>query len=124
MADDFNFKAIASPSGQVSFRTRTAQFGDGYSQAAGDGINTKSGVWNITVVGVKNPECGNLVDIDSVVQFLDETGGWQSFTWTPPGGNQARFTASSYSLSKNGSVYTLSATFTEVFRLSSQTFRD
>lgn len=116
MADDFTFKHSATQSGSVGFNIRTASFGDGYSQASANGINNRADSWDINVIGVRNPECSNITDIDDVIEFLDGKAGWQSFLWTPPTGKQGRYTCTGYSVNKQAGVFSLIATFQEVFR--------
>lgn len=116
MADDFYFKHVASPSGSAGYRVRTASFGDGYSQSAADGINNKQTSWSVSIIGVKGGSCANIVNIDNVISFLDARAGYQSFTWTPPGGSQGKYISEQYTITKAGSLFTVSTTFTEVFR--------
>lgn len=119
MADTFNFKIRAEPSGQSTFRTLTAQFGDGYSQAAADGINTKVQVWNIEARG---PWVAGLCAVGQAVKpvadFLDLQQGHKSFIWTPPDAvSPITVACDGYSTHKLGNgVTTLSAVFKEVFR--------
>lgn len=117
MPELFDWPVRAEPSGQASFRTLDAQFGDGYSQSAADGINPKSQSWSISFRGLKNPECANNVNAQAVMDFLDERGGWESFLWTPPGSTvQGRYVAKNYGMQKSAGVVTINATFIEVFR--------
>ncbi|WP_243689793.1 phage tail protein, partial [Cronobacter sakazakii] len=37
--------------GEVTHRVRRAQFGDGYAQASGDGINARGQKWDLEFVG-------------------------------------------------------------------------
>lgn len=52
--DTFTFKPLVNPQGEVSFRSLEAQFGDGYRQIAGDGINTKMQTWPLQFRGQKS----------------------------------------------------------------------
>lgn len=106
----FTWPSTGSPSGTATFRVRTAQFGDGYSQSVGDGINNKTQSWPLTFTGSK-------AKMQAIVDFLDERAGWQAFFWTPPLGVQGYYTCTSYSPSPvGGPVYTVTATFQQVFR--------
>ncbi len=42
---------------EITYRVRTAQFGDGYKQEAGDGPNNKEDSYPITYSGQKKPKC-------------------------------------------------------------------
>ena len=37
--DEFNFRIKAAPTGAVTFRTRDATMGNGFTQSIGDGYN-------------------------------------------------------------------------------------
>ncbi|EPN29721.1 hypothetical protein A245_46693, partial [Pseudomonas syringae pv. actinidiae ICMP 19096] len=51
MAETFDFDVKVGASGDVKQRTWSNDFGDGYTQAGGVGINTKSQAWDVTVIG-------------------------------------------------------------------------
>ncbi|MHC8396125.1 phage tail protein [Pseudomonas sp. LB3P93] len=113
MAETFGYCTRIGANGDVSQRTWENDFGDGYTQAGGVGINTKSQSWDISVVGQMIP--GD--DLKSVRDFLDRHEGYKSFLWTPPGGTQGRYSANGYKLNAQGAgLFTLSATFKQVFR--------
>lgn len=105
----FTWQPTGSPSGEVKFRVRKAQFGDGYSQSVADGINNKVQSWPLQFVGKK-------ADMQDIIDFLDARAGYQSFYWTPPMGAQGLYRAESYSPSpQGGPVYNVTATFQQVF---------
>ncbi|VEJ54636.1 phage tail protein [Pragia fontium] len=62
--------------GSFSYKTRTAQFGDGYKQIVGDGLNPESQSWPITLTGLKSEMLPALDFIRSHVT--------KSFIWTSP----------------------------------------
>lgn len=66
-----------SASGELNFRLRKAQFGDGYQQVSGDGINAKAYQWNLEFVGSK-------AYIIELIDWLDARKGQQSFYWSHP----------------------------------------
>ncbi|MCP6536485.1 phage tail protein, partial [Klebsiella pneumoniae] len=47
----FTWSPRVNPQQTVNFRVRKAQFGDGYAQVSGDGINTRSQDWELSFVG-------------------------------------------------------------------------
>jgi phage-related protein len=61
----------------VTPRVRRTQFGDGYTQRSGDGLNTQRQLWSLEFVGT-------VAEIDTIESFLEATGGVDNFTWTPP----------------------------------------
>lgn len=110
MAERFTWRATGQPSGTASFRRLTAQFGDGYRQVAGDGINNKVQSWPLTFSGDKK-------DMAALAAFLDRHAGIRSFLWTPPMGEEGFYEAPAYTLNPvGGDVYSVSATFQQVFR--------
>lgn len=106
----FTYGVRVGSSGQTSFRTLRADFGDGYTQEAADGINTRSAQWSISVKGRMSG------DVGSVMSFIDRHGGYQAFQWSPPGGVAGLFKCrEGYQLTHIGrDIYDLSATFEEV----------
>ena len=114
MPEVFGWRPLAEPRGTVSHRGLKAQFGDGYAQIAGDGINTKSESWPLEFRG-------RAAQIRLIREFLDRHGSSQSFTWTPPLGQAGQYTAGEYQLTPHGGGgplrrYTISVTFTEFNR--------
>lgn len=98
-----------NPQGATTYRVRTAQFGDGYSQRAKDGLNNVYDTWPLTFTGSE-------AEIAAIKAFLDATGGATNFYWTPPLRTQAKFIASAVVVTPlGGDNYTLTATFTEDF---------
>jgi phage-related protein len=117
MPEVFSWSVRAEPSGQASFRTLDAQFGDGYSQSAADGINTKSQSWTVSFRGIIEPTCANIIAANEIMDFLDARGGWESFLWTPPASSvQGLYVAKNYGIQKSAKLITVNATFIEVFR--------
>jgi phage-related protein len=106
----FTWSPLLGTAGTTKDAVRTAQFGDGYSQAVADGINNTADTWPLTFTG-------NGAYIGAIKAFLDARAGYQSFYWTPPLRTQATFrcTARGTPQPLGGDTYTLTATFTEVF---------
>jgi phage-related protein len=67
------------------------QFGDGYVQRTGRGINYKPERWELTFENVLNDEA------DLIESFLDSAEGVSVFSWTPGGGRPlANFVCAEY----------------------------
>lgn len=120
MAETFNYQVRAEPSGQVTHRTLKADFGDGYSQAAADGINTRLDSWNLAARGLWTEtveSCANLGQpVLQIARFIDERKGYQAFNWTPPLGVPGLYRCDGYSMTKEGQgVVTLNFTFYKVY---------
>jgi len=110
MAERFTWRSTGQPTGVTTFRRLTAQFGDGYRQVAGDGINNKVQSWPLTFsVGRE--------EMEALIRFLDRHAGIASFLWTPPLGAEGHYEAPTYNINPvGGDVYSVSATFQQVFR--------
>lgn len=84
-------------------------FGDGYSQRAGDGINTTVDTWDIEFRGTSTV-------IDGIVTVLESKAGHTNFTWSYAGTQKWICKQWSYA-DLGGDTRSLSATFEEVFDL-------
>ncbi len=113
MAETFSFCTRVGATGDISQRTWENDFGDGYIQAGGIGINTKSQSLDISVTG-------RMVDGDdlkAVRDFLDRHEGYKSFNWQAPGADVGRYSSNGYKLSAAGAgIFTLTATFKQTYR--------
>lgn len=65
-------------------RVLRAGFGDGYSQRAGDGLNSVVSSWSV-VWNALTPEEADYID-----GFFVARGGHEAFAWTAPDEDQAR----------------------------------
>ncbi|MDF4005324.1 phage tail protein [Luteibacter sp. PPL552] len=109
MTETFNWRPIGQPAGQVTFRVLKAQFGDGYSQEAPDGINTKVQSWPMQFQGDE-------AEVGAIGAFLDRHAGAAGFFWTPPGSVQGIYKVTAYSPAyQGGDVWLISATFEQKF---------
>lgn len=63
----------------VQFATLVAQFGDGYMQRAGDGINDKQEKWDIMYDNLTQ------ANRDSLWVFIDQVKMFDVIEWTAPG---------------------------------------
>ncbi|WP_210014916.1 phage tail protein [Pseudomonas palmensis] len=113
MTETFDFDIEADADGDISQRTWDNDFGDGYAQSGGTGINTKSQSWNATHTGLL--EQGE--EALEICKFLDRHEGYKTFFWTPPGGVQGRYRVKGYKLKARGNpkLVTISWTFDQRF---------
>lgn len=90
-----------------------ANFGDGYSQRAQDGLNPNARVFTLTWTGFSD------ADIQTLKDGFRALGGWQSIDWTPPKDTLAgKFLVPTWGPSgSRPSAGNLQATFQEVFDL-------
>lgn len=107
--ETFNYVPAPGQSKNVTPRVLKAQFGDGYSQRVGDGINFKPRTYQL----VFNREMSVILEIDA---FLNARAGIEAFIWTPLNGTAGVWLCESWvktdTLLNVGSI---SATFIEVF---------
>lgn len=92
-------------------RVLTAQFGSGYAQRSGDGLNTVSGQYTVIFEHLSRPQA------ETIRQFFKDQGGYKGFYFTVPGESAPRLWRCE-KWSKAHVIYereTLNATFIEVF---------
>lgn len=95
--------------GEITHRVRTKQFGDGYAQSVGDGINNKSQSWPVTFTGQKGR-------IREIIAFIDRHKGAKAFLWTPPLGDLGLYKCNGYKLAhRGGQMYAITTTFEQAF---------
>lgn len=111
MADTFTWTPDKAAPGKFTQRTRSAQFGSGYMQEAGDGLNTETQSWDLTFTGDKKR-------IMAILAFLRSQGGYKAFTWSTPLDGPLFFKCRAYSPSPLGGIaWTLAATFEQTFQV-------
>jgi phage-related protein len=94
---------------EVTFRTRTAQFGDAYKQVSGDGLNPRTQKWTMEFTGDE-------AYIAAIKAFLDRHSGTRSFSWRPPLEPLGLYRCNTYTPTPLGArKYNLSATFEQAF---------
>lgn len=99
---DANWSSKAEP------KVRQANFGGGYTQTVGDGINNDMEEWTLQFTG-------STQRVTQIRNFLRERGAAKPFKWTTPEGDPGFFTCKSWTRSRErGVLMTLSATFVQV----------
>lgn len=112
MAETFSFCTRVGASGDIKQRTWENDFGDGYTQSGGTGINGKSQEWTHQALG--SLEEGQ--ELRLMRDFLDSHEGYRSFLWTPPGGAEGRYRVNGYKLDpQGGGLYRISFTMKQTF---------
>ena len=105
----FTWCPRSNTDGSYSFDTLSAQFGDGFIQDVGQGINNESQSWPLVFNGYEN-------EILPIRNFLRSHKGYQRFLWTPPAGVEGFYICKSFKLQAlAGSAYVLTATFEQRF---------
>lgn len=105
------FEPTRASNRNVTPRFLIADLGDGYTQRAGDGIQTIKETWSVTF------EALDQTNANTLVAFFEDLDGYQNFTWIPFRQSVAKkFICSNWNESFPGnSLTTISATFTQVF---------
>lgn len=103
-APDFNSPLSVEP------RVLTAQFGDGYQQRVGDGINIAPRSWALTFNN------RTVTEKNTIEAFLLARNGLEAFDWTPPTGAAGKWICKAWQATpNNAAMWSVTATFTEVF---------
>ncbi|MFS0827591.1 phage tail protein [Pseudomonas phoenicis] len=90
-------------------RTRKSQFGDGYAQVSGDGLNAEQDSWDVSFGGLND-------EVAPIQAFIKSHGGMRSFLWTPPGGVQGLYRCETYRRqAQPGGTVLLTATFERAY---------
>lgn len=111
MVDTFTWRPDKAAPAAMTQRTRSAQFGSGYKQEAGDGLNTETQSWALTFTG-------NKARIKAILTFLRTQGGYKAFIWSTPLDGPLYFKCKAYNPSPaGGTAWTLSATFEQTFQV-------
>ncbi|HBY9809075.1 TPA: phage tail protein [Klebsiella aerogenes] len=84
--ETFDWSPLNGPTGDIKYATRSVQYGDGYDQVTGDGINPESQSWPLTFTGYKE-------DIMPILKFLRRHGEARSFIWVNPLGEMGLYRA-------------------------------
>jgi phage-related protein len=87
---DFTWRASFGAQMQKRPKLFKAEFGDGYTQRAGKGINFNPDSWNLSFDSVDD------VTADEIMNFLDAKGGVTSFSWVNLNGVTGLYTCESY----------------------------
>lgn len=98
---------------KVTSKIRKSEFGDGYSQRTGFGINNQAKEWPLMF------DKRTQAEINSIEAFLDSRAEGQSFLWTPPFSNPTNETIrvyyEEYETEATDGGLTLSTTFKRAY---------
>ncbi|WP_215846398.1 phage tail protein [Candidatus Pantoea bituminis] len=96
--------------GETKFSTRKVQFGDGYAQVSGNGLNPRTQSWDLTFTGTES-------FISAIKTFLDSHGGVRAFQWKPPLEPTGLYRCDTYTPTALGAgLFNLTATFEQAFK--------
>ncbi|MBD1554716.1 phage tail protein [Pseudomonas typographi] len=112
MADTFTWRPDKAAPGTFTQRIRSAQFGNGYTQRAADGINNETQSWDLTFTGEK-------ARIAEIMTFIRTQQGYKAFIWSTPFDGPLYFTCSSFKpTDQGGGVWQMTATFEQTYQVS------
>ena len=100
----------SQPQGAFKTRTREAQFGDGYKQVSGDGLNPEEQNWPLTFTGSEK-------DMLPILEFI-RAHTIKAFIWTPPYGVPGLYRVGKESITATpigGMAMTITCTFEQAF---------
>ncbi|PVZ19919.1 MULTISPECIES: phage tail protein [unclassified Pseudomonas] len=107
--ETFTWPVQTGDAGEITYRVRIIQFGDGYTQTAGDGPNNKEQSFPITHTAPK-------AKMLEILNFLDRHGGARAFLWTNPLGELGLYRCTDPKPTPmGGGVFKLTATFKQAF---------
>ncbi|WP_261370750.1 phage tail protein [Yersinia massiliensis] len=107
----FIWSPLNGPTSDISYRTRTAQFSDGYEQTVSDGVNSEKQVWPLTFMG----QWG---DMAPIVAFLREHKADRSFKWVNPLNELGLYRATQLKLTPlNFESWSITVTFTTAYKV-------
>lgn len=89
-------------------RVRKAEFGDGYSQRVGQGINNLKRVWSLSFKL-------DIADMDAIEAFFIAADGVETFDWVPPSGAAGIWICPSWTRTSDDGYDQISAKFEEQF---------
>ncbi|KPD01936.1 phage tail protein [Moellerella wisconsensis] len=112
MIEEFKWRTQTqdAPTGEFRHRIKEVEFGDGYKQVAGDGINTETQSWPFTYTGQK-------AEVMPIFNFIRQHTV-KSFIWVPPFGEKGLYRVKADSITLKpigGSMITIAATFEQAF---------
>ncbi|WP_210517287.1 phage tail protein [Pantoea ananatis] len=108
--DTFTWEVRVQASEQINVATNAAQFGDGYRQVSGRGINDETESWPLTCNGKKAAMAELRLFLKAHVT--------RSFWWTNPWGEKKLFRVKSDSINPkfiNGDFVEITFTFEQAF---------
>lgn len=113
MTNTFTIKPDLAPAGKHSVRVLSVNYGDGYTQDTGNGINTDNPVWTV------NFSNRNAADFTTLRAFLTALAPGERFYWTPssPSAVQGLYKCTEWTETpyiNGGSAHTISCTFVNV----------
>lgn len=107
--ETFTWPVQSGDAGDITYRTRRSQFGDGYAQTVADGPNNKEQSWPVSHTGSKKA-------VSEIMAFFDRHAGAKAFFWSTPLGELGLYTCSDPKPTPmGGGQFKLTATFTQAF---------
>lgn len=113
--ETFTWRVNKGVSSDISYTTRAVQFGDGYEQIAGEGVNSKNESYSIEWVGLAS-------EAKLIMDFFDRHAGYRAFFWTAPLNEVALYRcADPKPMDIGGNKYKITGTFKKAYSSNSPT---
>ena len=111
MAYTFTYKPSKTFTSSSKPRVITSQFGDGYSQRVGQGINRITREWALVF------KSRSIIDANAIETFFSARAGVEGFLWNPPGESTTySVICTEWSRSYDSSISaTIQAKFVQIF---------
>jgi phage-related protein len=107
--ETFTWRVNKGVSSEISYTTRAVQFGDGYEQVAGEGVNNKNESYSIEWIGSD-------VEAREIMAFFDRHAGYRAFFWAAPLNEVALYRCNDPSpLDLGGNKYKITGTFKKAY---------
>jgi len=109
--ETFIWSVSLGTSKETKARVMKSQFGDGYAQRVGDGINSLLRSWPVTI------KASSLALADEIEEFLEARNGVEAFGWSPPNSAASvKVICDSWRRVDRISSSVISATFQQVYQ--------
>lgn len=108
--ETFTWRTQGTPEGEYKLAVKKAQFSDGYTQIAEDGLNPETQSWPLTFTGLES-------EMLPLLAFV-RRHRTKACIWTPPYGEAGLYRVEEDSVKAapvGGKVMTVSFTFTQAF---------
>lgn len=106
----FTWSPLNGPTADIQYRNTSVQYGDGYAQVSGDGINTESQAWGVTFKGLN-------AEMTPILAFLRTHADSRAFKWRNPLGEVGLYRSSQLkSTQLDYARMQITATFVSAYR--------
>lgn len=107
--ETFKWRIERDVTPDISYKTISSKFGDGYVQESADGINNEDEQYSIRVHARE-------AEAKEIQAFFRRHAGWKSFFWTPPLGTLGLYRCKdAVPTPQGGGLYLFTGTFVKYY---------